>query len=442
VLDLAHFRSFEQWRSAVRPALAEGLVAGAEVRMPAMAMQLLRSVSFYRDPGRWELMYRLAHRLVHENPRLLEDAADPDVRHAQRMASAVRRECHKMHAFVRFREQRQGADGEPQYFAWIEPEHEVLRPAVPFFMKRFPNMRWTIATPDIAAIWDRAQIRFIEAPQTRPECSDDTEDLWRTYYRSICNVARINPQMMQREMPKRYWRNLPETQEINGLVRHGTELFARRHSETDEPPVPKAIRTALERKPGPSDNLQDCRRCDLWERATQAVAGEGPQSAKVMLVGEQPGDLEDLRGHPFIGPAGELLDDLLVKAGLDRAAIYVTNAVKHFSWEPRGKRRIHKRPTVAQMSACNVWLQEEIKRVEPRVIVALGATAVRAVTGAQGSIEALRGKPVPHPGGSVVLVTYHPSAILRAPAEQADNFRERLLEDLKQARLLAATPHP
>jgi uracil-DNA glycosylase len=441
-VDFAHICSFEQWRSAVRPALSEGLASGREVRMPALAMQLLRSVSFFRDPGRWELMFRLAHRLVHENPRLLEDAADPDVRHAQRMASAVRRECHKMHAFVRFREQRPSPDEEAQYFAWIEPEHEVLRPSVPFFMKRFPNMRWTIATPDAAAVWDRAQIRFIEAPQSRPECSDDTEELWRTYYRSICNVSRINPQVMQREMPKRYWRNLPETREITGLIRHGTELFAQRHSETEEPPVPKAIRAALERKPAPSDSLQECRRCDLWERATQAVAGEGPRSAKIMLVGEQPGDLEDLRGHPFIGPAGELLDGLLLKAGLDRSAIYVTNAVKHFSWEPRGKRRIHKRPTVSQMTACNVWLQEEISQLKPRVIVALGATAVRAVTGAQGSIEALRGKPVAHPGGGVVLVTYHPSAILRAPAEQADNFREKLLEDLQQARLLSSGPQP
>jgi uracil-DNA glycosylase len=440
MLELAHIRSFEQWRATVRPALAEGLGGGREVRMPATALQLLRALSFFRDPGRWELMYRLARRLVHENPRLLEDAADPDVRHAQRMASAVRRECHKMHAFVRFREQRQDPGEEPHYFAWIEPEHEVLRPAVPFFMKRFPNMRWTIATPDIAAVWDRVQIQFIEAPQSRPQCSDDTEDLWRTYYRSICNVARINPQVMQKEMPRRYWRNLPEAQEISGLVRHGTELFAQRHSETEEPPVPKAIREALRKTPGPSESLQECRRCDLWQRATQAVAGEGPASAGIMLVGEQPGDLEDLRGRPFVGPAGELLDGMLVEAGLERAAIYVTNAVKHFSWEPRGKRRIHKRPTVSQMTACNVWLQEEISRVKPRVIVALGATAVRAVTGAQGSIEALRGKPVPHPGGSMVLVTYHPSAILRAPEEQAGNFRAKLQEDLRQARLLATKP--
>jgi uracil-DNA glycosylase family protein len=226
------------------------------------------------------------------------------------------------------------------------------------------------------------------------------------------------------------------------LIRHGTELFAQRHSETDEPPVPKAIRAALQKPPDPSETLQECRRCELWQRATQAVAGEGPPSAKIMLVGEQPGDLEDMRGRPFVGPAGELLDGLLLQAGLDRSTIYVTNAVKHFSWEPRGKRRIHRRPTVPQVKACNVWLQQEISRVKPRVIVALGATAVRALTGAQGPIEAMRGKPASHAGGSVILVTYHPSAILRAPEEQADNFREKLLEDLKRARLLAAKPEP
>ncbi len=419
--------------------LREDLQAERELRLPAAAMRLLKGVSHFRDAGRWELMYRLAWRLLHENSRLLEDAADPDIRRAQRMCSAVKRECHKMHAFVRFRE-RKLQDGDTHYFAWIEPEHEVLRPSVPFFVKRFPNMKWTIATPDLTAAWDGTRVSFIEGPQPRTECRDGTEALWRTYYRSICNVARINPEMMQREMPKRYWRNLPETREITGLIRSGGELFARRHSETDAPPVPRAIQAALLNLPRAAADLQGCRRCDLWQRATQAVAGEGSATARIMLVGEQPGDVEDLRGRPFVGPAGELLDALMLRAGIERNSVYITNAVKHFSWEPRGKRRLHRRPLSSQVAACSGWLQREISRVRPRVIVGLGASAMHALTGLRGGIDLARGESEKHSSGAVIVATYHPSAILRAASSQAQKLTECFLADLSRARTLADAP--
>jgi len=188
-----------------------------------------------------------------------------------------------------------------------------------------------------------------------------------------------------------------------------------------------------------ADNLQHCRRCDLWKRASQAVAGEGAGNARIMLVGEQPGDEEDLRGHPFVGPAGRLLDQCLNVAALDRNEVFVTNAVKHFKWEPRGKRRLHKKPNLREIDACNVWLHMEISRVKPHVLVALGATALRALLGRTLTIDAARRQSLRHSSGVTVLASYHPSAILRAKGEHAVHLRTTLIEDLTRARALSAS---
>jgi uracil-DNA glycosylase len=152
-----------------------------------------------------------------------------------------------------------------------------------------------------------------------------------------------------------------------------------------------------------------------------------------MLVGEQPGDQEDLAGRPFVGPAGRLLNELLEESGLERERVFVTNAVKHFKWEPRGKRRLHQRPNVAEIDACHIWLEQELACVHPLVIVALGATAARGLLGARGSIEKLRKQPLVHRAGARIFVTYHPSAVLRAD-ERAQRLRGDLLEDLRLAR--------
>jgi len=178
----------------------------------------------------------------------------------------------------------------------------------------------------------------------------------------------------------------------------------------------------------------DCRRCDLWRQATQAVLGEGPKAAGVMLVGEQPGDEEDLQGRPFVGPAGRVLDQVLSNAGLSRIQVYITNAVKHFKWEPRGKRRLHKRPDVREINACNVWIEKEIVGIKPAVIVALGATALRALTGFALTIDmARRSHTLAHASGATIVATYHPSAILRAEGRRAAELREILAADLRRA---------
>jgi DNA polymerase len=176
-----------------------------------------------------------------------------------------------------------------------------------------------------------------------------------------------------------------------------------------------------------------CRACPLWQRGTQTVFGEGDAHAKVMLVGEQPGNDEDLAGRPFVGPAGKLLDRALDAAGIDRARVYVTNAVKHFKWEPRGKRRIHAKPNAGEIGACRPWLDAELELIEPEVLVCLGATAAQALLGRQFRVSRDRGKFVPSPLAPHVLATVHPSAILRAPDDETRRAEmDRFVEDLKK----------
>jgi uracil-DNA glycosylase len=177
-----------------------------------------------------------------------------------------------------------------------------------------------------------------------------------------------------------------------------------------------------------------CRGCHLWQIGTQTVFGEGARRAELMLVGEQPGNEEDLSGHPFVGPAGKLLDRALADAGIDRAVVYVTNVVKHFKWEPRGKRRIHKKPNAAEIGACRPWLDTEIALVRPRVIICLGATAAQALLGRQFRVTAHRGAFVPSPLAPYVLATVHPSSILRAPDDEARHREmKQFTNDLRTA---------
>ncbi len=181
------------------------------------------------------------------------------------------------------------------------------------------------------------------------------------------------------------------------------------------------------------DAAKDCQACDLYKRGTQTVFGEGARKAELMLVGEQPGDQEDLAGHPFVGPAGRLLDRALVDAGIDRATVYVTNVVKHFKWEPRGKRRIHKKPNASEVAACRPWLDTEIQLVKPRAVVCLGATAAQALIGRQFKVTAHRGEFVASPLAPLVLATVHPSSILRAPDEETRRAEmKQFTDDLRK----------
>jgi len=467
-------RDFDDWRATARQLLADGVspdVAGwsdadhpelfssdatpghaagaaAVANVPKDFLELLRTVALHRSPRRWDLMYRLLWRLQREGRGILDDAADSTLALARRFAHDVRRDLHKMHAFVRFRELPPAEEGgRPRFVAWYEPEHLILREGARFFVRRFANMDWTIVTPDGAAVWDGRELRFEDAPprDSLPR-ADAHEGLWRTYYRSICNVARLKPAAMKREMPLHRWKNLPETAEIPALMREAS----RRTSQFDDPGT--RARHAPIRSEGPakppvagspdSRRLDDCRRCPLWEHATQAVAGEGPADARLVLVGEQPGDEEDLKGRPFVGPAGRLLDQLLTEAGIDRRAVYVTNAVKHFKWEPRGKRRLHKTPAQQEVAACEIWLRDELDRLQPDVVVALGATALRALSATAGPVGKSRGDTLRTDEGLPLVATWHPSALLRARDDGAATMRAEIIADLRRAAALARAPEP
>jgi DNA polymerase len=204
------------------------------------------------------------------------------------------------------------------------------------------------------------------------------------------------------------------------------------------PADPEPAAGLLAGPPRPLDAIQQeakgCRRCPLWERATQTVFGAGAEDAAVVLVGEQPGDKEDVAGEPFVGPAGQLLRKALAEAGLDERRVYLTNAVKHFKWVPRGTRRLHEKPNTAELLACQLWLELELQRIAPRLIVAMGATAVRSLLGPSGRVTRDRGRAFPREGGTPVLVTVHPSSILRAPddASRREAY-QAFVKDLKVA---------
>jgi DNA polymerase len=353
-----------------------------------------------------------------------------------------------MRAFVRFRPvaDDDAARG-PLHVAWFEPEHRIVEANAPWFARRFANMRWALLTPERCAEWDghrlhlRGGARREEAP-----APDAGEALWLTYYRSIFNPARLNLPMMRKEMPRRYWHNLPEAQLIAPVAAEARERSGRMLAEPPTVPLrrlPRAIPAPVQEQ-GPDaladlhGRMQQCRACPIGAQATQAVPGEGPLQAALMFVGEQPGDQEDLRGRPFVGPAGQLFDRALQALDVARDSVYVTNAVRHFKYELRGARRIHKTPAQQEVLACGEWLEQEIALVRPRALVALGATAARSLLGRPVAVMSERGQWFARADGLPVLVTLHPSALLRMPAPEQPAAFEAFLRDLR----LALSPRP
>jgi len=201
-------------------------------------------------------------------------------------------------------------------------------------------------------------------------------------------------------------------------------------TERDESRYPKIENSRSLRSV--AEAAEHCRACDLWSRATQTVFGEGPRTAKVLLVGEQPGDREDIAGHPFVGPAGHVLDAALTEAGIDRRRVYLTNAVKHFKWRASGKRRLHERPNTREVAACRIWLEIELRLVKPDIVVALGATAAQALLGPAFRVTKQRGKIVSSPLAPRIVATVHPSSILRAPDDESRHKEMRaFVRDLR-----------
>jgi len=430
-------------RRSVRPLATPRRADGAPgFSTPADFVDLARDVVCHRAADRFALLYRIVWRLKDE-PNLLKIVTDADVARARELAKNVSKASHKMKAFVRFREVKDEA-GEA-YVAWFEPAHRVVERTSGFFVKRFANMRFSILTPDSCAHWDGTNLSFTPgADRSCAPTEDALEDYWRCYYASIFNPARLKVKAMQSEMPKRYWRNLPEARLIPELIENAaTRSQAMVAADPTEPrkrtrAAPAVTRAPEGAEPGDlaeiADLIQGCRRCDLWRHATQGVPGEGPKTARLMLVGEQPGDQEDLAGHPFVGPAGKVLDRALAEAGVPRGELYVTNAVKHFKHAPQGKRRLHKTPDVGEVQACRWWLDHERGFVRPRLILALGATAALSVLGRPTPIAKSRGQLFRLDDQAQAMVTMHPSYLLRIPDEASKaQAHQRFVEDLAAA---------
>lgn len=467
---LAGETDFTGWRNAARRLVRAGLAPHAvrwvvdpaailpeggapsavgAFTVPRGFVEKAEAVICHSDPARFDLLYRLLWQLRAE-PRLMEVASDPDVRRLREMEKAVRRDIHKMRAFVRF--VKVGED--ERYVAWFEPDHHIVERNAPFFVRRFTGMRWTILTPRASADWDGETLTIGPgASRADAPAEDAANELWRTYFANIFNPARLKPKAMTAEMPKKYWRNLPEASLIPDLIRGADKAAAEMIERLPTMPAPHHARVqekhwkkvpAPDEPNAPAATLEElreqaegCRRCPLWRNATQTVFSEGPRDAKVVFVGEQPGDQEDLAGKPFVGPAGRLFDSVLEEAGVDRSVTYVTNAVKHFKFEPRGKRRIHSKPNAGEVQACRWWIGQELDLIKPDVVVALGATAAQSLLGRPVPVTRERGNVIARDDGLRVFVTVHPSYLLRIrdDAEKAAE-RGRFLDDLKAVKRL------
>jgi probable DNA metabolism protein len=453
-IDLGREDDFDEWRNAARnlaladvpahetvwrsgTAAADLFAAGATAVTEAQAspfsvprsfVNLARTVICHRDPERFALLYRVLTQL-RGNAALLEDRADPVVRRLEHMAKAVRRDMHKMRAFVRFREVGEG--NAHRFVAWFEPEHHIVRANAGFFARRFVTMCWSILTPDMSIHWDGETI--VEGPGAKRADAPDgdrVEDMWRAYYGSIFNPSRVKIGAMLKEMPKRYWKNMPETALIPDLIA-GAQAKERSMVELSRQQVGGNSRLSWDAL---RDQAMSCTRCPLHRCATQTVFGEGPVNAEVMLVGEQPGDQEDIAGRPFVGPAGQLLDKALAEAGIARAKTYVTNAVKHFKFEQRGKRRLHAKPNAGEIEACRWWYDRERELVRPAMTIALGATGARAMLGKAVTISETRDRSHSLADGSKGRVTVHPSYLLRIDdRDRADEEYAKFVRDLRDA---------
>ena len=403
--------------------------------VPRTFMELARTVALHSGEERWPLLYRVLWRLTHGEPRLMEIPTDADVVKLNHLAKEVQKDGYRMKQYIRFRETK--LDGEPWFVAWYEPEHDSVHLNEKFFADRFTNMRWSILTPRRCMHWDGQSISYSPGvDKTAAPTEDEVESLWVTYYSNIFNPARVKVRAMKAQMPVRNWKNLPESRAIGSLLSNAP-LRVNTMLDRSEFQRVRPSDYTLARPPQTHDwpLLRDaaatCRACPLWKNATCTVFGEGPLDARIVLVGEQPGDSEDKAGKPFVGPAGQVLDRALTQAGIDRARVYVTNAVKHFKFEPRGKRRIHKTPSARDIASCRPWLEAELDLIRPELIVALGGTAARSLFREQIRITEERGH-IRQSRFGRTLVTVHPSSLLRLPdgTDPEIEFR-RFVSDLK-----------
>ena len=460
------------------------------LQLPAMFIDRARSALLHADRTRFDLLYRLVWRL-HADRTVAQDALDPDWIKLESLGHMVRREMHKMHAFVRFRKvvaqpasaAAGGNDAEDaahetavRHVAWFEPDHHVLEAVAPFFARRFAQLDWAILTPRVSVEWRHRKLHFGPGANTADApAADADEALWLAYYGSIFNPARVKVAAMKKELPVRYWKNLPEARLIAPLMadaprrvermvaleaarseddrprRRASVVDAQTQRHADSTQADDALLASSQPPPlsAPSESLAalasratQCRACPIGAGATQMVWGRGAADARLMLVGEQPGDREDLAGQAFVGPAGNLLKRALADLGWPTERLYMTNAVKHFKYELRGKRRIHKTASQREAAVCSGWLEAEIKAVQPDALIALGATAARSLLGRAVPIGANEGEWLAERAdGRPVLIVQHPAALLRMVDGNTEEAYRRWVGLLARAsRHVAAGP--
>jgi DNA polymerase len=415
---------WDGWRQAARALVMAGVeppaltwsVGGTAEALPEAAgtfhlpraLVSLASVAIQaREPERFGLLYSLVWR-AHAGEKLLDDNADPDLALARHLALAVRADAHRMRTMMRFLP----VDDGRRFLGWFEPTHHILQANALLMAKRFADRTWSVVTPDGAAHWDGSALLF--GSGLRHVADDEALAAWWDQHRE-----RLLEEATQDV-------SVPEAEALDEAPR-----------PLDRPalgPVMMPLRpdAALVRA---TREALTCHRCPLYEPATQTVFGEGPSGAAVMFVGEQPGDQEDTIGRPFVGPAGQIMDRAMEEAGIDRRAVYVTNAVKHFKFTPRGRRRIHQTPEVPEIQACGFWLDVERTHVHPNLLVLMGGSAARAVLGRAVTISRERGRVFAMPNGQKVFVTVHPSFLLRIPdaAAKAREY-EAFVRDLRAIR--------
>lgn len=422
LVALAGETDWEGWRRATRalvlagaePAEVRWTVGGAGDALPAAqgsfgvsgAIVALAGLAIQaRDADRFGLLYSLVWR-AHAGERPLEQPDDPDVRLARRWAFAVRADAHRMRTHLRF------LCRPDRCLGWYAPAHFVLETNALVLAARFPDLTCSIITPDGSAHWDAAGLRF-GAGVGRIGDDDTLAAWWDAHGGAVLDDARagtsVPPAEDLDEVPRP-----PDRAPIGPVV-------------LDVPAEPALRRSALD--------AMTCQRCALHEPATQTVFGEGPADARVMFIGEQPGDQEDIIGRPFVGPAGQLLDRAMEEVGIDRRRVYITNAVKHFKFVPRGRRRIHQPPDAGEIQTCRFWLDVERTRIRPRLLVLMGASGARAVLARPVMVMRERGRPFLLEDGTNAIITVHPSYLLRIPeGESQQREYQAFLRDLAMVR--------
>lgn len=492
--------TFAAWRRAAREALREGIeplsvewieaegegeaektatprtrpfldktTLGAETPLlarptPAIPRDLLvqlKTAACHRSDDRWTLLYRILWRWT-QGERGVIELHDPDGALLAQRVEAIERATAELVLGTLFR-RRDPSMGPPEFVGWYEPHHDLLERAATEFAADMGNSTWMLATPRGAAFWNGMLLRigrpaaeeYIEAEHALPASamtgeavtSEPAEALWLAWYANVVN-AQPAP------VPLRYWRTPPAGPPLPvHLARERTRLGARGAAVHVAQPPPIEISALTPPLREPNGPLATCRRCGLWRNAKQAVAGIGPAHAAIMALGEQPGEYENQHGEPFGGAAGQLLDTVLARAGVERAALYLTYAVKHYKWEiatearaiprqPGAQResgqRVHRAPERSEVEACGYWLDEELTQVAPRVVVTLGPTALKALTGAHVNLSEYLGLTIAH-RGRLIVPTWHPSYALRtADARLREDIVANLVAAFRRAAVLAA----